>query len=232
MLKNNQRKRLSTFALAVLAGLVVAPLSANAYLLTNKDDTFKAAGALRISTVDASNSDQKDGEPVSKEPATILVTRFQNAASELEPTLTLRKQTYDDNTKTVGLRQFTFGSEPDSPVPASWDVSSGSGRIAAALDNEQPTAGANAILPSGEYQASGVTRRLAGSIGDSSAFSPFAVQYQSEKGSHLPADNGTECIGGTLNCGGPPSGEVPIPPALVLIGLGALLGHRKLLKSG
>lgn len=230
MLKKTQRKGLATLAIATLVWLVAAPFSANAFLLTGKDDTFRATGALRASATEGPNSDEIDAEQAASESAMIFITRFENAASALEPTLTLHNQTNADNTKHIGLRQFTFKSEPDTPVPVPWNASPDSGGIVPAPENAQATANASPIVPASEYEVSSVTLRLAGSIINSNEFSPVATKYQSEKGSHALADGGTDCIGGTPNCSGTPSGEVPVPVPLALFGLGALLGHRKLLQ--
>lgn len=88
--------------------------------------------------------------------------------------------------------------------------------------------GAGGTLQAGESDMFNVTLRFASTIANGVEFSPFAVKYQSDKGSYQFASN---CLPGTPDCGAsPPSGEVPVPGTLALLGLAALLGRRKLFR--
>lgn len=85
--------------------------------------------------------------------------------------------------------------------------------------------GAGSTLQAGEFDSFDVILRFTTPIANGVDFSPFAVKYQSDKGSY---EFGSNCIPGMPDCDGtPPNGEVPVPGTLTLLALGAALFSRR-----
>jgi hypothetical protein len=225
----------------LLALCVFAP-AASAFIVdsnTSVNDTFTVSWNLQAGATDPNGNTNVTGFDLT---GTALFEFLGSSGHTMDFALTLRN-TSAPNNREIGLQKFGFATEPDAVV-STWDKSandiSGSDQdkietmdnnVSNEINNAaggngntsiievQATAGngANRTLQSGEFDAFNFTLTYSELVlADGVSFTPFAVKYQTSKGSY-------EFTGGDTPSEGP---GVPIPGTLALLGLGLVLSRR------
>lgn len=239
-------RQISTM-IARVAGLALlgAAWSAQAFTIdssTSVGDSFTVTWELLAGATDPNGNLNNTGYDLTGS-ADFVVTSIGETTVSFDVTLT---NTTDPNTAEIGLQKFGFATSPDATL-VSWSNVGADGKITdvanysnsdSDLDNAvapggvsvidivaSTDTGTNGTLQSGEQDTVNIVVGFNDPIVDGVEFSPFAVKYQSDPDSfEFP---GQDDNGG----GGPPTGDVPLPGTLVLLGAG-LMAMRRFNRGG
>jgi len=253
MAKNKRLTGLADYAAAALLGLAMVPFSASAFTIydtTTDGSTFLATWELQAGVTDPNGNTNLTGVDLT---GSALFTFLGSSGNTIDLEITLTNTTVA-NSVTAGLQKFGFATDPyatvadfiqDGDTAAFAAIAGDTDKVISADNSVSPEVqnstpqvidveartdtGAPKALLSGEFDVFRLTLSYATlDLAAGVEFSPFAVKYQTNRGSYeFPGD---DCPPGTPGCGAPPTG-VPVPGTLVLLGLGALLGRKQLLKK-